>query len=215
MRIFLREITNQDTELSFTQEQKWVEEAVARADEKLEDDVPHPPSQKIRPIEAHISLHKVDEVIVASGNIKTHLQLICSRCTKHYPHVCDLHFSALYCKDPEMAGISYLRKTTDDKREAGRPAGQNKGFARHVHNSDEDKEIETGRDLDITYISSDFIDLADVFSEQLQLQVPFQPLCQEDCKGICPQCGADQNIGRCACAKLAKTGPFSILRDFK
>jgi uncharacterized protein len=26
-----------------------------------------------------------------------------------------------------------------------------------------------------------------------------QPLCREDCRGLCPRCGADLNEGECAC----------------
>ena len=106
-----------------------------------------------------------------------------------------------------MAGIAH--------QEAGRPVGQNQGHARHAHDESLDDEIEEGKDLDITYISEDFINLADVLTEQIQFQVPFQPLCQENCKGMCPQCGADLNVGRCACAKIATARPFSVLRDFK
>ena len=37
--------------------------------------------------------------------------------------------------------------------------------------------------------------------EQFVLAVPFAPLCREDCKGLCPQCGIDLNTGTCACEK--------------
>lgn len=103
-----------------------------------------------------------------------------------------------------MAGIGHL--------EAGQPAGQNKGFARHAH----DKEsAENGQDLDITYLSQDFIELGDVLTEQLQLQVPFQPLCKDSCQGMCTQCGTDLNAGRCACAKIVKQTPFAVLKNLK
>ena len=107
-----------------------------------------------------------------------------------------------------MAGVAH-------QEAGGKVAGTTKGFARHAHNSAEDALIESGQDLDITYLSQDFIDLADVLTEQLQLQVPFQPLCKESCKGVCTQCGADLNVGRCACAKITKATPFSVLKDFK
>lgn len=75
--------------------------------------------------------------------------------------------------------------------------------------------MEIGNDLDITYLSEDTIDLKAVLTEQLQLQVPFQPLCREDCKGICFNCGADLNVGRCACAKVTKANPFAALKELK
>jgi uncharacterized protein len=31
-------------------------------------------------------------------------------------------------------------------------------------------------------------------------ELPMKPLCREDCRGLCPHCGADLNLGQCACA---------------
>jgi uncharacterized protein len=210
MKIFLRELSDLETELDFTQEDPWVVSAVLRVDEHAED---HKGPSKPRPIRVHFSLRKVDEVIVTSGKIDTFIELICSRCANSFQKTCDLNFSALFCKDPVMAGIAHLQGS--DRKEPGRPVGQNQGYARHAHNEDDDELISSGKDLDITYLSHEYIDLGEVLTEQLQFQVPFQPLCKEDCKGICPHCGTDLNIGRCACAKIKKTSPFSVLNDFK
>ena len=43
------------------------------------------------------------------------------------------------------------------------------------------------------------IDLEPVFREQFVLAVPYAPLCTEDCKGLCPQCGIDRNTASCSC----------------
>ena len=45
-----------------------------------------------------------------------------------------------------------------------------------------------------------FIDLDPEIREELFLDYPIQPLCQNDCKGLCPKCGADLNQGGCNCA---------------
>lgn len=212
MKIFLHEITDLETELTFTQDEAWVVQAVRKVDEHLENI--QSPLQS-RPVQAQLSLRKVDEVIVISGKIKTHIELVCSRCANLFNYNCSPSFSALFCKDPVMAGVAHLAKQEDGDRAPGKPRGQNSGFARHAHNFDEDDTVTGGKDLDITYLSHDFIDLSDVISEQLQLQVPFQPLCKEGCKGICHNCGADLNQGRCACAKIKSNNPFSVLSDFK
>ena len=54
-------------------------------------------------------------------------------------------------------------------------------------------------DLDLFPYDGDSIDLEPLFREQLVLAVPFAPLCREDCKGLCPQCGTDRNTGTCSC----------------
>jgi uncharacterized protein len=32
------------------------------------------------------------------------------------------------------------------------------------------------------------------------LLIPLNPLCSNNCKGLCPSCGADLNKERCTCA---------------
>jgi uncharacterized protein len=210
MKVYLHEITEQDTLLDFTEEDAWVVEAVERADEPEPENVAPAKSPK-RAAEVHFNLRKVDDVVIASGQVKTEIKLLCSRCANPFRMPASPSFSALFCKDPDMAGIAHLEKP-GGARSPGKPVGQNKGFARHAHDFDEDQAMADGKDLDITYLSSNYIDLSEILSEQLQLQVPFQPLCREDCKGICPQCGADQNVGRCACSKIKKSSPFAVLQ---
>jgi uncharacterized protein len=33
------------------------------------------------------------------------------------------------------------------------------------------------------------------------LDFPFSPLCRSDCKGLCPRCGGDRNLGECSCVE--------------
>ena len=87
-------------------------------------------------------------------------------------------------------------------------AHREKGHARHAHDEDE-------RNVDISHLTADYIDLGDIVTEQIQLMIPFQPLCKPDCKGICTHCGADLNKGRCACKQIVDTKPFAALKDLK
>jgi len=43
------------------------------------------------------------------------------------------------------------------------------------------------------------LDLRDEAREALLLEIPMVPLCREDCRGLCPRCGADRNAGPCEC----------------
>jgi uncharacterized protein len=38
------------------------------------------------------------------------------------------------------------------------------------------------------------IDLREAIRQTLVLALPIQPLCREDCKGLCPECGRDLNV---------------------
>jgi uncharacterized protein len=208
MKVYLHEITEQDTRLDFTAEEKWVVEAVERGDEASADEGPN---RAPRPVEVHFNLSKVDEVVIVSGSVRTELKLLCSRCANAFRLPTSPSFSALFCKDPDMAGIAHVERP-GGARAPGKPVGQNKGFARHAHDYGNDELQASGKDLDITYLSSNYIDLSEILSEQLALQLPFQPLCSETCKGLCPQCGTDLNKGRCACAKITKNSPFAVLQ---
>jgi len=51
-----------------------------------------------------------------------------------------------------------------------------------------------GAPLDAKEIGSDFrIDLTPLLREEVILAMPIAPLCRPDCKGLCPDCGADLN----------------------
>ena len=43
------------------------------------------------------------------------------------------------------------------------------------------------------------VDLEPLVREALLLALPLAPLCGDDCRGLCPTCGADRNKGSCDC----------------
>lgn len=64
------------------------------------------------------------------------------------------------------------------------------------------------------------LDLEPLIKAALLLEFPYIPLCKDDCKGLCPQCGANLNEGPCGCQKeeeeenFAKN-PFAVLKDYR
>ena len=44
------------------------------------------------------------------------------------------------------------------------------------------------------------VDLRPALREQWLLEAPAFVLCRPDCKGLCPTCGANLNLGACSCA---------------
>jgi len=78
-----------------------------------------------------------------------------------------------------------------------------------------EKEL-TAADVDVNYITGDELDTTDMLLAQLALDVPLKPLCAQDCKGLCPRCGADLNAGPCSCPPEEKhESKFAKLKDFK
>jgi uncharacterized protein len=54
-------------------------------------------------------------------------------------------------------------------------------------------------DLETSYYRDDQIDLNELLREQFYLALPMKPLCRDECKGLCPQCGTNWNTGACTC----------------
>jgi uncharacterized protein len=54
---------------------------------------------------------------------------------------------------------------------------------------------------------ADEIDLRPALREQWLLSAPAYLLCREDCKGLCPTCGADLNAGGCDCPPQQSRDP--------
>jgi len=57
----------------------------------------------------------------------------------------------------------------------------------------------------------DSVDVTEDFREEIILHVPGFAVCSEDCKGMCPQCGADLNKGSCECKADERPTPWSAL----
>jgi uncharacterized protein len=54
-------------------------------------------------------------------------------------------------------------------------------------------------DLDLTVFDGEVIDIDALVTEEILLAVPDHVLCKDDCRGICPRCGADRNTRDCGC----------------
>jgi len=71
----------------------------------------------------------------------------------------------------------------------------------HAQNTGEgEREIEED-DLTTAFYENDEIDLGQLMREQLYLSLPMKPLCGDDCKGLCPDCGTNRNTGSCDCKR--------------
>jgi len=70
-------------------------------------------------------------------------------------------------------------------------------------------------ELGVLYAEGKELDLDPILVEQLQLNVPMKPLCREDCKGLCPHCGADRNLEPCGCATASADPRWGALAALK
>ena len=86
-------------------------------------------------------------------------------------------------------------------------------------------EVETGRpvhreefEVDDSFfrISANHeVDLTEPVRQAMLVEMPLKPLCREDCKGLCPQCGANLNEGPCDCETDTEDNRWAALRELK
>jgi uncharacterized protein len=54
----------------------------------------------------------------------------------------------------------------------------------------EDHALPEAEDDEVSTLQDDLVDLEPLLRDAVVLALPFQPLCEEDCPGLCPDCGA-------------------------
>jgi uncharacterized protein len=64
-----------------------------------------------------------------------------------------------------------------------------------------DEERLKDDDTEIGFFEGEGLFLADVLKEQVLLSLPMKVICQSDCRGLCPHCGANLNQEQCRCER--------------
>lgn len=67
-------------------------------------------------------------------------------------------------------------------------------------------------EYDSFVIEKDEIDMAELASSEILQFIPLQPLCSEECHGLCSGCGANLNEEECTCEEQTDSR-FDILKE--
>jgi uncharacterized protein len=59
------------------------------------------------------------------------------------------------------------------------------------------------------------IDLGQLMREQFYLSLPMKPLCSNECRGLCPQCGTNLNRESCTCVQAWHDPRLAALNALK
>lgn len=78
----------------------------------------------------------------------------------------------------------------------------------------EEKELDPD-ELLYEFFDGEVIEVDRLVAEQIFLALPVKVLCSEDCKGICPGCGANLNEEACGCKTDNTPSPFAKLKLIK
>ena len=73
----------------------------------------------------------------------------------------------------------------------------------------------TEAEMSVSVFDGEALDVDEIVKEQVLLAVPTRMLCREDCKGICPECGADRNTGECDCVTNDIDPRWAALKDLR
>ena len=98
------------------------------------------------------------------------------------------------------------------------PFSFSEGFELHLlpaENLPHDEESRLDKnELEVRFYQAPELELADLAAEQFSLALPMKPLCTEECRGLCPRCGADLNRFPCAC-RVESNGRWAPLLDWR
>jgi uncharacterized protein len=73
-------------------------------------------------------------------------------------------------------------------------------YVPQVENTGEGEREISEEDLTTAYYREGTLDIGDLLREQFELALPMKPLCEEACRGLCPECGTNLNRAQCDCA---------------
>ncbi len=149
------------------------------------------------PLAVSLDLTNIEGLIAVTGVVEGTIVRECVRCLKEYED--PLAFSVRAAFSPEPKSAPRHPKRIDPR----------KGRTEVV-------EAESEEEADDQYhYQGNQLELAPMLREHVILSAPMQPLCSDDCLGLCDQCGKNLNEGPCQCAAEPPVPSFRVVQDMK
>lgn len=141
----------------------------------------------LAPLKVGLRASLISGIVEVVGRVETEVEVPCSRCL-----------------NPASVAINAFFELT---------------YVRELPSVDEESDEEgielTAEDMGLILYAGDEIDLTEAIQEQVVLALPLHPLCARECRGLCPQCGANLNETTCGCASQDFNIKFAALNKFK
>jgi uncharacterized protein len=132
---------------------------------------------------------------LVEGSFVAPLKGECRRCLKAVELSHAVSFTRSFVPRVELPGARAVREAPPDDE------GPSGSFA--------DSEV------DDEPFEGESFDLAPTVREALLLESPAQPLCREDCRGLCPVCGVDRNNEDCGHDTRVPDPRWAALKNVK
>lgn len=70
------------------------------------------------------------------------------------------------------------------------------------------------KDDDYIFIKGDVVDITEIIENNIIISLPIKRLCNEECKGLCSNCGLNLNHSSCNCDEMNIDPRLSKLKNF-
>jgi len=141
----------------------------------------------LSPLHTRLRLVRVGEMVEVEGSVESIVRLGCGRCLVDFEYPLVGRFALTFAHE--------LPEITDEE-------------------GSEEVEL-SAEEMGLILFHGDEIDLGEAIAEQVIMALPMRPLCREECRGLCPQCGANLNETDCGCEKPVFNSKFAALKDLK
>lgn len=155
------------------------------------------PLVSISPLSMSGEISAVDDEYLLDSLLSYSGELECSRCLAAYPF------------EQHQPVRLRLRARPPAAPEA-KPV-----LAGHVARPSEEEIELSSEDLDVVFFDKPVLPFEEIAREQVLIALPMKPLCREDCRGLCPNCGVDWNVATCACAEKAVDPRLEVLKNLR
>lgn len=156
------------------------------------------------PVSISLDLAHADEMIAVTGVLEGTVVRQCVRCLKEYDDALAFSVHAAFAREGKESKVGTRQPKVSEPRK-GRPGSPKT-------ETDVDQEDEGD---DRYFYQGDHIELAPMLREHIILAAPMQPLCRENCAGLCARCGKDWNEGPCQCPAEAPSTAIRVIRNTK
>ncbi len=146
------------------------------------------------PVHVDARLEKIERRVRVGAHGKAELTVPCGRCLAPVSIDLPLDFELTLVPRDEYEDADGGEKEDHTGQVAG-------SFDPH----DAEEDVYNGK----------VIDLDPLLREQLVLSLPAYPVCREDCKGLCPVCGANLNERECGCDRHVPDPRWAGLEKLK
>lgn len=138
----------------------------------LDIDEPVPPGTDVEfvgNVTGQITLHNAGGEVAAWGHLEATALIECGRCLAEHEVPLSFEFSETCSFEQIDEPLSYTQVASEDES------------------------------APIPIMDGDIVDLSELVRQLLVLHTPSRSLCRPDCRGICPHCGTNLNMGQCEC----------------